>query len=305
MIAAAPALSLAMALDAAWRGRVFYLFVLPFAALTAVFGVWPIALSVQVSLTASATALGASPVYVGLANYATILADPVFLASLWRTLAYTVMAVAANLVFALAAAVLIDSPRLRRGTMVFRLALFLPVVTPDVAGYVVWRWLYDRSFGAVNAAAGLLGLPPFGGLSSLDTVTIAVLIAELWHHAGFYMIVFLANLAIRDRALEEAADIDGATAWQKWRYVVLPQLRPALVVNLVYATIQFLKTFTVVVVMTKGGPSDRTNFVSYYAYQLFDQGRYGEATAMATLLFAIVLVLSLGAYRLAEQGGPR
>lgn len=305
MIAAAPALSLAMALDAAWRGRVFYLFVLPFAALTAVFGVWPIALSVQVSLTASATALGASPIYVGLANYATILADPVFLASLWRTLAYTVMAVAANLVFALAAAVLIDSPRLRRGTMVFRLALFLPVVTPDVAGYVVWRWLYDRSFGAVNAAAGLLGLPPFGGLSSLDTVTIAVLIAELWHHAGFYMIVFLANLAIRDRALEEAADIDGATAWQKWRYVVLPQLRPALVVNLVYATIQFLKTFTVVVVMTKGGPSDRTNFVSYYAYQLFDQGRYGEATAMATLLFAIVLVLSLGAYRLAEQGGPR
>jgi ABC-type sugar transport system permease subunit len=305
MIAAAPALALATALDAAWRGRVFYLFVLPFAALTAVFGVWPIALSVQVSLTASATALGASPVYVGLANYATILADPVFLASLWRTLAYTVMAVAANLVFALAAAVLIDSPRLRRGTMVFRLALFLPVVTPDVAGYVVWRWLYDRSFGAVNAAAGLLGLPPFGGLSSLDTVTIAVLIAELWHHAGFYMIVFLANLAIRDRALEEAADIDGATAWQKWRYVVLPQLRPALVVNLVYATIQFLKTFTVVVVMTKGGPSDRTNFVSYYAYQLFDQGRYGEATAMATLLFAIVLVLSLGAYRLAEQGGPR
>jgi ABC-type sugar transport system permease subunit len=305
MIAAAPALSLAMALDAAWRGRVFYLFVLPFAALTAVFGVWPIALSVQVSLTASATALGASPVYVGLANYATILADPVFLASLWRTLAYTVMAVAANLVFALAAAVLIDSPRLRRGTMVFRLALFLPVVTPDVAGYVVWRWLYDRSFGAINAAAELLGLPPFGGLSSLDTVTIAILIAELWHHAGFYMIVFLANLAIRDRALEEAADIDGATAWQKWRYVVLPQLRPALVVNLVYATIQFLKTFTVVVVMTKGGPSDRTNFVSYYAYQLFDQGRYGEATAMATLLFAIVLVLSLGAYRLAEQGGPR
>lgn len=269
---------------------------LPFAALTAAFGVWPILLSIQVSFTASGAALGANPRYVGLANYATVLADPIFLASLGRTLVYTLFAVAANLTFALGAAVLMDSPRIRRGSLFFRLAIFLPVVTPDVAGYVVWRWLYDRSFGAINAAAGLLGLPPFGGLSSIDTVTTAILVAELWHHAGFYMTIFLANLAMRDRALEEAAAIDGATAWQRWRYVILPQLRPAIIINTVYATVQFLKTFTVVVVMTKGGPAERTNFVSYYAYQLFDQGRYGEATAMATLLFLIVIAVSLGAF---------
>lgn len=178
-------------------------------------------------------------------------------------------------------------------------------MTPDVAGYVVWRWLYDRSFGAVNAGLGALGLPPFGGLSSPDTAMIAILIAELWHHAGFYIVIFLANLAIRDRALEEAAAIDGASAWERWRHVILPQLRPALIVNTVYALIQFLKTFTVVVVMTKGGPSDRTNFVSYYAYQLFDQGRYGEATAMATILFAIVIAVSLTAYRIGERGDWR
>jgi ABC-type sugar transport system permease subunit len=75
--------------------------------------------------------------------------------------------------------------------------------------------------------------------------------------------------------------------------VLLPQLRPALLVNSVYALIQYLKTFTVVAVMTKGGPNDSTNFLSYYAYQLFDQGRYGEATAMASVLFAIVIVLAL------------
>ena len=97
------------------------------------------------------------------------------------------------------------------------------------------------------------------------------------------------------------AHLDGATAWQRWRYVILPQLRPALVINTVYALIQFLKTFTVVVVMTKGGPNDRTNFVSYYAYQLFDQARYGEATAMATILFAIVIGLSLTAYRIGDR----
>jgi ABC-type sugar transport system permease subunit len=282
-------MSFAATVDLAWRNRIFYAFVAPFAALTAVFGIWPIALSIQVSFTASSTALGGDPTYVGWANYARVLADPIFVASMGRTLVYTALAVAANLAFALAVATLIDSPRLKRGSMFFRLALFLPVVTPDVAGYVVWRWLFDRSFGAVNAAADLLGLPPFGGISSVDTVLAAVLIAELWHHAGLYMTIFLANLAMRDRALEE----------------ILPQLRPAIVVNLVYATIQFLKTFTVVVVMTKGGPADRTNFVSYYAYQLFDQGRYGEATAMATLLFAVVIALSMGAFRLVERSEPK
>jgi len=80
--------------------------------------------------------------------------------------------------------------------------------------------------------------------------------------------------------------------------VVLPQLQPALLVNSVYALIQYLKTFTVVAVMTKGGPVDATNFVSYYAYQLFDQGRYGEATAMASILFALVMALALGLMRL-------
>jgi multiple sugar transport system permease protein len=292
-------------LDIMWRGRMFYLFVLPFAALTILFGVWPILLSIQVSFTASATALRPSPTYVGLANYLSVFADPIFLASLWRTLLYTALSVIANLAFALAFAMLLDSPLVIRGNLFFRLAIFLPVVTPDVAGYVVWRWLYDRSFGAVNALLKILGLPAFSGLSGVDTAMVSLLIAELWHHAGFYMIVFLANLAIRDKALEEAAHIDGATAWQRWRYVILPQLRPALIINTVYALIQFLKTFTVVVVMTKGGPGDRTNFVTYYAYQLFDQGRYGEATAMATILFAVVITISMTAFWVGEKGAVR
>lgn len=290
------------ALAKARAGSVFYLLVLPFAALTIVFGLWPIVLSIQVSFTASATALRPDPQWVGFANYATVLADEVFQASLIRTLAYTAMAVVANLTFALAAAMLLDSKLIGPGNMLFRLILFLPVVTPDVAGYVVWRWLFDRSFGAVNAALDALGLPEFAGLTSAGTATFAILVAELWHHAGFYMIIFLANLAIRDPALEEAAKVDGANAWQRFRHVILPQLRPAIVINLVYATIQFLKTFTVVVVMTKGGPAESTTFVSYLAYQLFDQARYGEATAMATILFAIVVALSLLAYMLGERG---
>ncbi len=280
---------------------VFWLFVIPFAALTAVFGVWPIVLSIQVSFTASASALQTSPQWVGWANYAAVLADPVFLASLWRTLLYTVLAVVSTIALALGYALLLNSALLGRGRTFFKVAIFLPVVTPDVAGYVVWRWLFDQSFGAFSVALAGLGLPRFGGLASTDTVLVAVLIAELWHHVGFYVVIFLANLALCDKGVAEAAEIDGATAWQKFWHVVLPQLKPALLVNSVYALIQYLKTFTVVAVMTKGGPNDSTNFVSYYAYQLFDQGRYGEATAMASILFAIVIVLALGMMRL-QQG---
>ena len=284
------------------REAVFYLFALPFAALTLLFGLWPIGLGIEVSFADSASALAAVPDFVGWANYASVLGDPAFLDSLWRTLLYTALAVAANVGFALFYALLLDSPLIGRMRTVAKLLVFLPVVTPEIAGYVVWRWLYDQSFGAVNAALALLGLPGFGGIASTSTALLAVLLAELWHHAGFYVVIFLANLAIVDRALLEAASIDGASGWQRLWYVVLPQLRPAITINVVYALIQFLKTFTVVVVMTKGGPNGLTNFVSYAAYRLFDEARYGEATAMATILFALVMLVASAAYVLAERG---
>jgi multiple sugar transport system permease protein len=284
------------------REAVFYLFALPFAALTLLFGLWPIGLGIEVSFADSATALATVPNFVGWANYAAVLGDPAFLASLGRTLLYTALAVIANVGFALLYALLLDSPLIGRARTLAKLLVFLPVMTPEIAGYVVWRWLYDQSFGAVNAALALLGLPGFGGIASASTALLAVLLAELWHHAGFYVVIFLANLAIVDRALLEASAIDGANAVQRLWYVVLPQLRPAITINIVYALIQFLKTFTVVVVMTKGGPNGLTNFVSYAAYRLFDEARYGEATAMATILFGLVMIAATAAYVLAERG---
>jgi multiple sugar transport system permease protein len=280
---------------------IFMAYVAPFAVLTLLFGLWPILLSIKVSLTASASALKPDAVFVGLANYSTVFADPLFVDSLKRTLVYTILAVILNVSFALGYALILNSPLIEKGKTFFKIAIFLPVVTPDLAGYVVWRFLYDRSFGAINALAAALDLPLFGGLSSPNTVTLALLIAELWRHAGFYVIIFLANLALCDKALVEAAALDGANRWQIFRHILIPQLRPAILINSIYALIQFLKTFTVIVVMTKGGPADMTNFVSYYAYQLFDQGRYGEATAMGSVLFACVLSAALAAYALGNR----
>jgi ABC-type sugar transport system permease subunit len=282
-----------------WRmpkAATFYLFAAPFAALTIVMGLWPIALSIQTSFTESYTALSPEPTWIGFGNYAEIFSDPVFLQSAWLTLRYTALAVVANLLIALFYAMFLSSRAIPRWAWVFKLCCFLPVVTPDVAGYIVWKWMYSSDFGAVNAVLEGIGLPPFGGISDVGTVTLAILIAETWYHVGFYVVIFLANFAMLDPALDEAATMDNAGPWRRFTKVTLPQLRPAITINTVYALIQFLKTFTVVVVITKGGPGTATNFVSYYAYRQFDQAQYGTATAMATVLFATIMVMALGLY---------
>ena len=283
------------------REGIFYLYLAPFALLIGLFGLWPIAQSVKIAFTDSYTALSPNPVWVGLDNFAALLEDPFFLRSLTSTLFYTAAAVVVNLSFALAAAMLLEAKALGRSRALFQLALFLPVVTPDVAGYIVWKWMYDGSFGAINAFIGLFGFAPHGWISTPGSAIWAILAAELWHHAGFYAIVFATNLKLLDPALDEAAKLDGAGPFARFWHVTLPQLRPALTINAVYATIQFLKTFTVVVVMTKGGPGFSTNFLSYYAYRKFDEGLYGVATAMATTLFLIVIVLALGLYRYGDR----
>jgi len=282
--------------------QLFYGLVLPFAALTIVFGLWPIVLSIQVAFTESYTALSAEPVYVGLANFQKIFADPYFRSSLLLTLTYTAVCVAINIAFALAYALLLGGRLIGFGNALFRLAIFLPVIAPDVAGFIVWKWMYNQNFGVVNAALGAMGLPLFGGLADQFTAFWSLVIAELWKHVGFYTLIFLTNMTLLDPSLDEASRLDGATPWQRFWHVTLPQLRPAITVNTVYAVIQFLKTFTVVVVMTKGGPNFSTNFVSFYAYRKFDEALYGEASAMATTLFAIVIVCAYGLYWANERG---
>jgi len=206
---------------------------------------------------------------------------------------YTGLAVLSTIVAALLYALLLQSVCDRSWPLVLQGGRVSAGGQPQTSPAMWWwRWLYDQSFGAINTALDALGLPLFGGIASTSTVLGSVLVAELWHHVGFYVVIFWANLALCDKGQSEAAQIDGANAWQHFWHVLLPQLRPAILVNSVYALIQYLKTFTVVAVMTEGGPNESTNFVSYYAYQLFDQGRYGEATAMATVLFALILLLS-------------
>ncbi len=288
------------------RGHsVLYLFILPFALLSILFGIWPIAQSIYLAFTESYTALSDKPVFVGLDNFRTILTDAMFLNSLWLTLVYTIVAVVLNVAMALALALLLSNPIITHGGTFFKLAVFMPVITPEVAGYIVWKWMFNQDFGVVNAVLLDLGLPPFAGITTPVTAFFTLVIAELWHHVGLYTLIFLTNFQLLDKSLSESAQIDGASRWQNFRYVIIPQLRPAIVVNTVYALIEFLKTFTVVMIMSKGGPNFATNFVSYYAYTRFDSAQYGQATAMATVLFIAVALLTFGVFHFINRSDYR
>jgi ABC-type sugar transport system permease subunit len=284
-----------------WRHRTLHLFMLPFALLTGLFGLWPIIEGIRIAFLDSSTALSDAPAFVGFDNFRAVLADPAFLASLWRTLLFTAVSVALNVALALALALLLSHRLLERGRTLFKLAIFLPTITPDVAGFIVWKWAFNQDFGVVNHVLAGLGLPGFAGITTPPGAFATLVIVELWHHVGLYTLIFLTNFQLLDRSLEEAAQIDGANRWQRMWHVVVPQLRPAITINTITALIEFLKTFTVVFVITRGGPDFSTNFLSYLAYSQFNTASYGQAAATATLLFALVLVFALGVFRAMER----
>lgn len=284
---------------------ILYVFLAPFAAATILFGLWPILESIRVAFMESGTALSDNPTFVGLENFRTILAEPAFRNSLWRTLLFTGISVVLNVSLAIALALMLANPALERGRTLFKLAIFLPVITPDVASFIVWKWMFNQNFGVVNHALLALGLPTFPGITQPGSAFLTLVFMEAWHHVGLYTLIFLTNLQMLDKSLEESASIDGATKWQRLVYVTLPQLRPAITINTVYALIEFLKTFTVIFVVTKGGPVFSTNFVSYYAWTKFNSAQYGEATAIATVLFAIVFALAAASYWYMERSDRR
>ena len=152
--------------------------------------------------------------------------------------------------------------------------------------------MYQRDFGPINALLDALHLPDFPGLSSPSTVLISLLVVLLWKNMGLYTVIFLTNIQYISPTLYEAADLDGASYVQKVVKITWPYVRPALIVTLIYSVINYLKVFTIAKIMTNGGPNNASNFLAYYAYGKFSIGQYGEATAAATMLFLVVLIIS-------------
>jgi multiple sugar transport system permease protein len=235
------------------------------------------------------------PAFIGLENYRALFEDEVFLKSLYNTFLYIVLGVSGQLVFGLAVALLLH--RIRRFSGLFRTIYFIPYVTSIVAVSWVFQWLLMEN-GFVNDILVNMGMDPQPFLNSPDQAIFVIIGVMIWQALGFQMVIFLAGLENIPQLYYEAAVIDGASAWQKLRYVTLPLLNPTIVFSAVIGSINFIQvSFTQVINMSSdgiGGPLHSTITVVVYIYQLaFRQFDMGMAAAATVLLFLFILALTL------------
>lgn len=276
-------------------------FVAPALALIGVFFFLPVAAALVMSFTDfDLYALGdASRMrWIGLGNYRRLLADPLFWTSLRNTLYFVVVGAPLSVAVSLGAALLVNH-RLVRWRGLFRTLFFLPVVTTLVAVAVVWRYLYHPRYGFLNHVLSLFGLSPVDWLGDPDWAMPSLILMAIWKNFGFNMIIFVAGLQNIPRRFYEAAEIDGAGAWQQFRHITLPMLAPTFLFVAVITMIGYLQLFAEPYVMTQGGPANRTLSLSLLMFQEgFRWWNMGYASALAFVLFAIIGLATLLQLRL-------
>jgi multiple sugar transport system permease protein len=256
----------------------------------ALFGLYPFGFSLLASFTDYSPLRGDAWNFVGLDHYARALRDPDF----WQSLRNTLLFVVGTIPFTTAAALglaLAVQPAFR-GRTLFRVGFFLPSVVSVVVLSLVFKGLYAPA-GTLNAVLGAIGLPTPPWLQDPRTALPAIMAMDVWAACGYYMLIFLAGLEAIPAELHDAARLDGAGAWARFRHITLPLLRPTLVFVLVVNTIRSLQIFAEVFVMTRGGPLGSTTTVVYHLYeQAFSRFELGYASAIAWMLFAGSLVLA-------------
>jgi multiple sugar transport system permease protein len=271
---------------------------LPFLALFLVFTAGPVLASLGMSFTDIRSTDMRTPFavgFVGLENYAKLLADPLFQKVMLNTFLYLVLGVPLTMALALAAAVGLNRITFLRG--LFRVGYYLPVVTSIVAVSVVWKFLLRDEGGLLNAVLALVGINGPAWLDSTSLALPSLVVMSSWRNLGSLMIIFLAGLQTIPTEVNEATEVDGASAWQRFRHVTLPMLRPTLLFGAVITSIGYLQFFEEAFVMTKGGPLDSTRSVTFFTYDQFGFGNYGLAAAASYLLFLAVVVFTFVQFR--------
>lgn len=240
------------------------------------------------------------PKFVGLSNYLTMFTtDQLFKQSISVTARYVFVSVPLSLILALLLAVLLNQ-NIRLSSF-WRTVFYVPAVISGVAGAVIWKWMYHNELGIINAILNLIGLDGLRWLYDKNTALLSLIIMRLWN-VGVPMVIFLAALQSMPKYLYEAADIDGAGEVAKFFNITLPLLTPVIFFNLVMAIIGGIQTFAEPYVMTSGGPQNATLFFGLYLYQsAFSFMKMGYASAMAWVMFLIILVLTIIQFAFANR----
>lgn len=228
--------------------------------------------------------------FVGLRNYVQIVNDPLFWKALKNTLYFLLVGGPLSIAVSLGAALLLNA-KLVRWKPLFRFVYFAPVVTTLVAVAVVWRFIYHPRFGLLNYALGLFGINPIDWLGDPDWAMPAMILLAVWKNFGYNMIIFIAGLQNIPVQLYEAASIDGAGFWQRFRSVTLPLLAPTTVFITIITMIGYFQFFAEPYVMTQGGPLNSTLSIVLLMYQQgFRWWSMGYAAAIAFVLFLFILL---------------
>ncbi len=279
-------------------------FVAPALSVIVVFFVVPVAASVLLSLTdfdVYAVASRSNLRFVGADNYLRLIREPLFWVAFKNTLYFVLVAGPLSVGVSLAVAVLL-SARLVRFESVFRTIFFLPVVTTLVAIAVVWRYVYHPRFGLLNYGLSFVGIGPIDWLGDPRWAMPAIILMAVWKNFGFNMVIFVAGLQSIPERLYEAASIDGARSWAQFRSITLPMLAPTFVFVALITMIGYFQLFAEPYVMTQGGPAQSTLSIVLLMYQEgFRWWNMGYAAAVAFVLFAVILALTLMTMRLRRQ----
>ncbi|MDH2429903.1 sugar ABC transporter permease [Sphaerisporangium sp. TRM90804] len=293
-----------------WRDRVTaWLLIAPALVYFVVFLLYPALAALYYSFTD--WNLRTTPDWVGFANYADLLFDDVKYPHFWQSvrvsLQYTIIAVPLTLMAALAQALLLNT--IRRGANVFRLLLFLPVVTAEAAVGAIWRWLYDPQYGLINTVIGLVGIPRQNWLNTPELVIPALSFIAAWQ-CGISMIIYLAGLKGIPSSIREAAIVDGAGPVQRFWRIVVPMLRPTTFYLTVTGVIAALQVFGLVYVIFSGGgnrsvtggpeQSGLTYVLHLYLYA-FRYDAMGAACAMSFILLVFIMIITALQFKFIKQ----
>jgi multiple sugar transport system permease protein len=240
------------------------------------------------------------PSWVGLDNFRTLFADPLFVRAWLNTLQFTAYALVIG--FAVPFAVAIVLNELRHAKAYFRLVVYLPVMLPPIVAALLWKWFYDPGPGLFNSVLGAVHLPQPQWLDSTDTAMLSLVLVSTWANMGSATLIYLAALQTIPGELYEAAELDGASVWQRIRHVTIPQTRFVLAVMLLLQVVATMQVFTEPYVMTGGGPQDSTVTVLLLIYRYaFVYNDFGTASAMSVLLFVVLGVFSAAYLRLSSR----
>ncbi len=277
----------------------FLLFILPNMTLLAIFTFWPFFYSIYLSMT-NWNLLKPDYDIVWLQNYIRLWQSSDFWQITRNTLIFSLGTVAVGLTISLVLAVLLDQALRARG--LWRLVIFSPHITTSAAIALVWSAMYAPRFGLFSIIFGWFGVELPNVLADPDWVLPAIMLVAIWKSLGFSTVVFLAALQGVDRSLKEAAAIDGANSWQTFWHVSFPAISPITYFLLIIGLMNAFRTFDIVAIMTGGGPGNRSNLYVYQIYrEAFSYQQFGRASALAVILFMILMVFTYAQTRLKDR----